>query len=194
MGDDSSIGKEEVHESASSSNSSTLLTVEQYHTLTRRVYEQRNPVKLQDLPALFAKYRGREHDLFRQVCEKYNANPDELAASLPINAATSTNEPAAAKAVPEHAGSREVPVKREDDEFAHLENEELPQLTATEYAVLIQSVYERYNPKKLQDMGRLLQKYRSRERDLYFDVCKKYGAHPVKFRAMDLKEKSDQQQ
>merc|ERR1712194_989265 len=85
--DDSSIVKEEMHESASSSNASTLLTVEQYHTLTRKVYEQRNPLKLQDLPALLAKYRGREHELFRQVCEKYNANPDELAASLPINAA-----------------------------------------------------------------------------------------------------------
>merc|ERR1711920_7596 len=182
-----------MHESAPSSNSNTLLSVEQYHILTRKVYEQSNPVKLQDLPALFAKYRGREHELFRQVCEKYHANPEELAASLPMSyASTVTNEPAIANPAADSAGSREVPVKKEDDEFAHLENEELPQLTATEYAVLIQSVYERYNPQKLQDMGRLLQKYRSRECDLYFDVCKKYGAHPVKFRAMDLKEKSDQ--
>merc|ERR1719510_1491423 len=74
------------------------------------------------------------------------------------------------------------------DEYAHLEQAEVPELNAREYAILIQSVYERYNPKKLQDMGRLLQKYRNRERQLYHEVCKKYGTHPAKFHAKQLKE------
>jgi len=32
-------------------------------------------------------------------------------------------------------------------------------------------------------MGRLLKKYLNRERELYIDVCKKYGVHPAKFHA-----------
>merc|ERR1719361_304309 len=147
----------------------SLLSTEQYQTLVTKVYEEKNATKLPDLPYLFEKYKGREHELFRQVCEKYDANPDELAADLPMPAA-----PAA---------------KVEDDEFAHLESEDMPELSATEYALLIQSIYERYNPKKLQDMGRLLARYRGRERELYFEVCKKYGTHPTKFHARQLKER-----
>merc|ERR1712070_1122175 len=129
---------------------------------------------------------GREHELFKQVCDKYQADAEALAAQLPYM--SSPTGPTAS------ASTRPAPVKKEEgkseyDEFAHLEHEELPQLSASEFSVLVQSVYERYNPKKLQDVGKLLVKFQKRERDLYLEVCKKYGCHPVKFRAMDLKEK-----
>jgi len=146
----------------------TLLSAGQYQTLVKKVYEDKNPEKLPDLPALLEKYKGREHELFRQVCEKYEVDPDELAAELPAGADG---------------------VAKEEDEFAHLENEDMPDLSPTEYAVLIQSIYERYNPKKLQDMGLLLARYRNRERELYHEVCKKYGTHPAKFHARQLKER-----
>merc|ERR1711974_255320 len=67
--------------------------------------------------------------------------------------------------------------------YAHLKDAECPPLKASQYAILIQAVYERYNPKKMQDMGRLLQKFKARERDLYLEVCKKYGVHPAMFHA-----------
>jgi len=146
----------------------TQLSAEQYKALITKVYEDKNPDKLPDLPHLFDRYEGREHELFRQACDKYEVNPDEIAADLP------------------DLGTEAKP--EDGDEFAHLESEDLPHLSATEYAVLIQSVYERYNPKKLQDMGRLLQRYRNRERELYHEVCKKYGAHPAKFHAKQVKE------
>jgi len=146
----------------------TQLSAEQYRSLITKVYEEKNPDNLPDLPHLFDRYEGREHELFRQACDKYEVNPDEIAADLPD---------VGAEAKPE-----------EGDEFAHLESEDLPHLSATEYAVLIQGVYEQYNPKKLQDMGRLLQRYRNRERELYHEVCKKYGAHPAKFHAKQLQE------
>jgi len=147
----------------------TLLTEDQYKTLVTKVYEMKNPSKLPDLPYLLEKYLGREHELFRQVCEKYSVDPDGLAADLP------PAEPAAEA--------------KEEDEFAHLENEDMPELSATEYAILVQAVYERYNPRKLQDMARLLARYRGRERELYHEVCKKYGMHPAKFHARQLKER-----
>jgi len=166
--DDTSFVKQELNEDGKA-EAGTLLSAEQYHALVTKVYEEKNAAKLPDLPYLFEKYKGREHELFRQVCEKYDANPEELAAELPMPATGAAKE--------------------EEDEFAHLESEDMPDLSATEYAVLIQSMYERYNPKKLQDMGRLLARYRSRERELYHEVCKKYGTHPAKFHARQLKER-----
>mmetsp|Transcript_25907 Transcript_25907/g.60355 ORF Transcript_25907/g.60355 Transcript_25907/m.60355 type:complete len:103 (-) Transcript_25907:159-467(-) len=43
--------------------------------------------------------------------------------------------------------------------------------------------------RKLQDMALLLARYRGRERELYHEVCKKYGMHPAKFHARQLKER-----
>mmetsp|Transcript_36089 Transcript_36089/g.114731 ORF Transcript_36089/g.114731 Transcript_36089/m.114731 type:complete len:626 (-) Transcript_36089:123-2000(-) len=165
--DTASLVKQELNEEGGA-ESGTLLSVEQYHALVTKVYEQKNATKLPDLPYLFEKYKGREHELFRQVCEKYETDPDELAAELPAAAAAK---------------------EEEADEFAHLENEDMPDLSAAEYAVLVQNVYERYNPKKLQDMGRLLARYKGRERELYHEVCKKYDTHPAKFHARQLRER-----
>mmetsp|Transcript_107757 Transcript_107757/g.304831 ORF Transcript_107757/g.304831 Transcript_107757/m.304831 type:complete len:629 (+) Transcript_107757:90-1976(+) len=166
--DTTGLVKQELAEEGGESTG-TLLSAEQYQALVTKVYEEKNATKLPDLPYLFEKYQGREHELFRQVCEKYDADPDELASELPAPAAEAKQE--------------------EPDEFAHLENEDMPELSPTQYAVLIQSVYERYNPKKLTDMGRLLLRYRGREGQLYHEVCKKYGTHPAKFHARQLKER-----
>lgn len=86
---------------------------------------------------------------------------------------------AAAAAKPDDGG---------DAELAHLEHAEVPQLSAMDYSTLVQSIYILYNVKKLQDMGRLLLKYRGKERELYLDVCTKYSVHPAKFHARHLKE------
>jgi len=148
--------------------SGAAFSVDQYKMLVQKVYAQKNPSKLSDLPHLLEKYQGREHELYNQVCEKYEVDADEFAASLP-----EASQPAMTK---EELGS-----KTEDDEYAMYEDVELGDLGSMEYAVNIQAVYEKYNPKKLQDLGRILQKYRNRERELYHDVCKKYDVHPTKF-------------
>mmetsp|Transcript_73268 Transcript_73268/g.177171 ORF Transcript_73268/g.177171 Transcript_73268/m.177171 type:complete len:576 (-) Transcript_73268:171-1898(-) len=170
--DTQSMVKQEIKEEGDDKGgetTGTLLSAEQYKTLVTKVYTEKNPAKLPDLPYLLEKYTNREHELFRQVCEKYSVDPDELAADLPP--------------------APEPEAKEEVDEFAHLEGEDMPELSASEYAVLVQSVYEKYNPKKLQDIARLLARYRGREGELYTDVCKKYGAHPAKFHARQLKER-----
>jgi len=61
------------------------------------------------------------------------------------------------------------------------EEGDVPELSGTEYAIHVQAIYEQYNPKKLADMGRLLQKYRRRERELFVEVCKKYGVKPANY-------------
>lgn len=171
--DTKSMVKQEVKEEGEEKGEAgTLLSSEQYGTLVRKVYEEKNPTKLPDVPYLLEKYKGKEHELFGQVCEKYQVDPDELAAELPQ---------VAAEAEPQG--------KEEADEFAHLENEDMPELSAGEYAVLVQNVYERHNAKKLQKLALLLAKYRGRERELYHDVCKRYAVHPAKFHARMLRDR-----
>mmetsp|Transcript_17395 Transcript_17395/g.40627 ORF Transcript_17395/g.40627 Transcript_17395/m.40627 type:complete len:467 (-) Transcript_17395:150-1550(-) len=77
-------------------------------------------------------------------------------------------------AVAEGAGG----LQAEDDAEAP---EDVPEMKARDYAILIQAVYEEVNPKKLSELARLLQKYRARERELFFEVCQKYALRPNVF-------------
>lgn len=63
---------------------------------------------------------------------------------------------------------------------AHL-GQEAPEVDPLRYADAIRDVYQRCYPPKLADMDRLMTKYRGRERELYFEVCKKYGEEPAQF-------------
>lgn len=150
-------------------------TGEQYKTLVRRVYELKNPGKLPDLPAILDRYEGTEHELFSMVCEKYKVDADEFA-----SAELATRGGPAAE---------EEPGGDDGEEYAHLAGAECPELTTKEYATHVQSVYLRHNAKKLADIGRLLAKYRGRERELFHEVCAKYGESPAIFHARCEKEK-----
>lgn len=50
---------------------------------------------------------------------------------------------------------------------------------ATDYAVAISDVYYKRNPQKLKDVDMLLTKYKGRVRELYLEVCMKYGEKPL---------------
>jgi len=139
-----------------------MLSGEQYSELLEKVYEERNPSKLADLPGLLEKFVGREKALYDMVCSKYSVDAEEFAKTSGVVAAVAAE-----------AG--------DDDDYAQHENEELPVLTQRQYAVRVQNVYVKYNTKKLEDLPRLLKKFRHRERDLYLEVCKKYAVHPTKF-------------
>jgi len=159
--DDSALIKAEP-----GAESGTQLSVEQIKVLVTKVYEQKNPAKLADLEYLFVKYQGRERELFGQVCTKYQADAAELAAGL-SNEAEKEEEEQEAEAAGQD-GLDDAPV---------------PDLSPSEFAILIQNVYERHKPEKLADLAKLLQKYRSREKELYLMVCDRYGVHPSKFLA-----------
>merc|ERR1712187_1027042 len=141
-----------------------VVPAEQYPDLIKQLYEQVNPTKLKELPKLLAKFSGREHELYMKACERYEVDADDFIAkhSLPAERAAH---------------------KEESGDFEELEHADVPELSGSEYAVLVQNIYVQYNPKKLRDIGALLQKYRHSERELYHEVCKKYGVHPAKFHA-----------
>lgn len=141
-----------------------LLSGEQYADLLEKLYEEKNPAKLSDLPSLLEKFEGREKALYEMVCSKYG-----------VDAAEYTEKVGLAGAVGTEGG------EDDGDEYAQYEHEELPALSGRQYAVLVQNVYVKHNAKKLEDLPRLLLKFRTRERELYMEVCKKYGVHPTKF-------------
>jgi len=152
-----------------------LVAVEQYHALITKVYEEKNQSKLADLPKLFQKYAGREHELYTNVCEKYEVDSDAfLAQGAALAAAVSQAGGKSRRSAPPAAAR----AKKEN-----VENEEVPELSAKEYGTHVQNIYLQYNPKKIGDMGALLQKYRHKERELYHEVCNKYGVHPAKYHA-----------
>ncbi|CAK9004136.1 unnamed protein product [Durusdinium trenchii] len=135
------------------------LTVDQYKSLVEQVYSKKNPSKLEDLPGLFVKYQGRERELFDQVCDKYKASFEELVGG----AAGSTN------GVPSQS------------EGTPSETSVMPELSARQYAILVQAIYEKKNPTKLADLPRLLERYRGMEKEFYQQVCGKYQVHPMNF-------------
>lgn len=47
-----------------------------FQELIRRVYKERNPNKLAEIPAMLAKFAGRERPLYLRICEKYQVEPD----------------------------------------------------------------------------------------------------------------------
>ena len=46
--------------------------------MIRRIYAEKRPEKLNELDRLMAKYRDREHELYKLVCEKYGVDADEF--------------------------------------------------------------------------------------------------------------------
>jgi hypothetical protein len=146
---------------------------EQYTELLELLYKEKNPSKLDDLPALLEKFDGREKTLFDMVCKKYSVNGAAFAKKHDIVAGAGTGD------------------AEEDDEEAQYENEELPNLSARQLAVRVQNVYVQHNPKKLEDLPRLLAKFKNREPQLYIEVCIKYNIHPTKFHYRCLKEGLD---
>ena len=57
---------------------------QQYRMLATKVYQEKNPEMLGDLSFIFAKYEGREEELYLQVCLKYGADEASLIESLPL--------------------------------------------------------------------------------------------------------------
>lgn len=67
----------------------------QVRELIRSVYERRNPAKLGELGALFAKYAGSEMDVYRHVCQKYGETPQMPTAPQELTVATENSASAA---------------------------------------------------------------------------------------------------
>merc|ERR1712139_191466 len=112
----------------------TMLSGEQYSELLEKIYQEKNPEKLTDLPKLLERYEGREKVLYEMVCKKYSVDAEAFAEEAGVAGAVGADGGVGAA---------------EDDEYAQYENAELPVLSQRQYAILVQAVYVKHNNKKL---------------------------------------------
>lgn len=79
--------------------------------LIRDVYRRRNPAKLMDLSALLRKWKGREVEMYEQICAKYGEEPQDLVE-------TSHQEepaPARSKASLAKVAAKSLPAEEDED-------------------------------------------------------------------------------
>jgi len=48
----------------------------EYGARIQAIYEEHNPAKLADVPALLEKYEGSEAEMYQRICDKYGVTPD----------------------------------------------------------------------------------------------------------------------
>merc|ERR1719414_159750 len=118
--------KEQMVKAELREESGTKLSSKQYRSLVKKVYEIRKPEKLQSLNHLLEKYAGRESELFRQVCEKYDVDADELAMEMPQSASVQEE----ALPLPESSQDAIPDATAGADGYAHLQNVAAPHLKA----------------------------------------------------------------
>ncbi len=53
-----------------------------YQSVIHTIYHKYNPTKVDDVPELLQKYRGREKELLERICEKYNVSEGELSTMI----------------------------------------------------------------------------------------------------------------
>lgn len=207
------------------------------------IYLRRNPYKLHNVPALMARYQGRELLLYRKVCAAYDLNPtrfyadpaawqregngrgcgkDLVSAEECESAAEDEAELILEQAANEESVDEDSEDMEETDEEAVEEQEEAevtdcsmsgatgraaaggrPSSTSPAapgpradqtvaspvrssdqfWHMQLEAIYRWRNPKKLQNVPKMLEKYRGREALLYRKVCMMYDLDPAKLHA-----------
>lgn len=164
---------------------------EYWRELITSIYKEYNPLKLDDVDALLTKYRGRERTLYLGICDKYKVPPtfemggarpretvpapSAVPATVPQDSTAGTTQADSADASM-NAGSGDAEGERASGAplGAKIEPDVAAEEQAAHYRALICKVYSEHNPSKLDDVDKLLSKYRGREEHLYKKVCDKY--------------------
>ena len=79
----------------------------------RALYATHNAAKLNDVPALLAKYAGKEDKLLRALVKKYGPEP-EVSAAVPPTPTISVAEPTSPAASPRGRRVAAAPSRRKD--------------------------------------------------------------------------------
>lgn len=176
--------------------------VQKIRELIVEVYKEHNPSKLNDVEGLLAKYKGREEQVYRSICEKYSVEP-KLPKAQPAEAeggkksAAEKYKELISEVFAEHNKEKLGEI---DELLSKYKGKEktLYMAVCQKYGVepkdkkkkkvdkvsdekaavvkpLIAEIYKEHNPAKLDDIDTLLQKYKGREEQLYHGICEKYN-------------------
>mmetsp|Transcript_37715 Transcript_37715/g.87108 ORF Transcript_37715/g.87108 Transcript_37715/m.87108 type:complete len:1671 (+) Transcript_37715:82-5094(+) len=173
-----------------------------------KLYKERNPEKLHQVPSLLEKYKGSEKTLYLAIMKKYKIkkepkgedekvdvdewreritklyrefNPEKLSEVPSLLEKYKGNEKTLYIAI-----KKKYKVKKE---VKGEDGEDLDGLSAEDWRDKITKLYEECNPSKLSTVPALLEKYKGKEKQLYLDIKKKYK---VKAEVKDEAEKKEE--
>eukprot|EP01064_Diplonema_japonicum_P010933 TRINITY_DN18175_c0_g1_i1.p1 TRINITY_DN18175_c0_g1~~TRINITY_DN18175_c0_g1_i1.p1 ORF type:complete len:864 (+),score=183.29 TRINITY_DN18175_c0_g1_i1:84-2675(+) len=151
-----------------------------------RMYYQYNPNKMDSVPSLLNKYKGKETDLYSALKEKYG--PDALDVQPNRNnyrhrvvnlycmhdAVQLGN---VEKNLKDHHGAEEAFVKTLLEQYGGEEPHKFKE--ANPFKERLVRFYEKYNKDKIPSAGETLKKYEGHEEELFEALVKKYGEEPA---------------
>jgi len=175
-----------------------------FKELICEVYREHNPSKLDDVDKLLAKYKGREENVYKSVCEKYKVTPKLPKQDDDKKSSAEKYKQLISDIYAEHNKEKlgeldeilkkyvgkekslylavctkyniepKLPGQKQKKKEKKVNNEEKAQ-QVKEYLL---EIYKEHNPSKLDDLDKLLSKYEGREELLYHSVCEKYKVEP----------------
>ena len=114
-----------------------------------RIYQQHNPSKLSDVDKVLEKYAGRDQELIEMLEEKYQVTPGAPTTSSSAAASPPPPTPAAPA-----SSSQQTTRER------------------------VTKIYQQYNPTKLGDVDKVLEKFAGRDQELIEMLEEKYSVKP----------------
>eukprot|EP01052_Picozoa_sp_SAG31_P013364 SAG31_NODE_802_length_12008_cov_18.741036_3_plen_322_part_00 len=146
----------------------------------RYVYHKKNPEKISDVAKLMIKYKGKEAALYRAMVKKYEFDESFFDDMPPEE--DSTEE--------ENEESSDENDQNDDQQDT---DESALELTAENIGQRVHKIYEAKNPEKIEDVPKLMLKYKGKELALYKAIMNKYKIQNSFFAAEDaqLREEAD---
>lgn len=135
------------------------------------VYQQKNPDKIGDVAKLMVKYKGKEAALYKAMVKKYDLEESFFHGMH----------------VEEESSEEESEEEDEDgDEGEEAESKPAPlQMNSAMVEKRVLAIYEEKNPTKVDDVPKLMIKYKGKEAALYKAILTKYEIGPDFFAAED---------
>lgn len=124
----------------------------------KKLYEQYNPKKVQDVYKILEKYRGIESAVWTKMLEKYNVNEKEWIENNEGGVEIKANIIS-----PDEYQEEEEPEEREQD---------------VDWLDVFTKFYMKHAPSKVGKVQEILKKYEGEEDIVYREMLKKYGVAP----------------
>ena len=128
----------------------------------RHVYQNKNPKKIGDVAKLMIKYKGKEAALYRAMVKKYEFD-ESFFDDMPPDEESSAEEE-----------EDEEEEQEEDDDEDEAKQQPALALNPDLIGQRVLKIYQAKNPEKVDDVSKLMVKYKGKEPALYKAILNKY--------------------
>ena len=127
----------------------TLPDTQDFKSILTAFYEKHNPSRIEEVDKTLQKYKGREGEMFTKLAKKYNVSSPLEQSKANISLITT----------PASSTTAHSPKNSSD------------------YRIVLTKFYETYNPSRLGEVDKTLQKYKGREAEMFEKLAKKYNVN-----------------